>query len=579
MKIQFFLKKNINLILVVILCLATGLRFYKIDEYSFAGDEKFGLLVSQFLVQEGGNQPESLRKLNSPYFTPKEFWKKRTYEDFEKSIANRENGTSAFYSLMNYYITDIFGISDFTMRMPSLIFNVLTVLLLFIFIRTHLKSDSLAVLSAFLAAISPYFISYSQIARNYPVLAFFSLLSVHLLLLIFREEEKNRRPFFLYFEYGFVVFVCLMNHYSIFPLFLIQGLYCLLFLRKQRVWLGLTLAMIIPVLGMLFWIKFSGGQWSMHSIKQSASDNTLVARYSPNDWIAITSFSTIIKQLRHILSMQFLIIDGVSFAVSGVKNFILSSGTAISFGLITACAKNTRVQLALTAGICLIAYFIFTIAPLQHIILSVFLFGFYVLLEKLYFQFNKIQFFVLLLTIIPIVFLIVFSIQDKNTMRIIPRYIAYSYTFSLIIVALIIKYLLTFKGEIKYFFSFILLLQLYYIVGLINDKYQDKPLAYFQVFNEPRMKNPYTLAASKILEIYSKGDTVIYPSYMPKSIMKGYNMPSYSVQDAQYTNCYLPKNAEIIQRVDKNEPNKIILKKADGSKILIFDFKVTKYRY
>lgn len=574
-----FLKKNVNLILIAILCLATGLRFYKIDRYGFAGDEKFGLLVSQFLVQEGGNQPESLRKLNSPYFTPKEFWKKRTYEDFEQSIANRENGTSAFYSLMNHYNTEIFGVSDFTMRMPSLIFNVLTVLLLFIFVRTHLKSDSLALLSAFLAAISPYFISYSQIARNYPVLAFFSLLSVHLLLLIFRDEEKNRQPIFLYFDYGVVVFICLMNHYSIFPLFLIQGLYCLLFLRKQRAWLGLTLAMIIPVLGMLFWIKFSGGQWSIHSIKQSALDNTLVAKYSPNDWLAITSFSTIIKQLRHILSMQFLIIDGVSFAVSGVKNFILSVGTAISFGLITAYAKNTRIQLALTAGICLIAYFIFTIAPLQHIILSVALFGFYVLLKKLYVRFNKVQFFILLLAIVPILFLVVFSIQDKNTMRIIPRYIAYSYTFALIIVALTIKYLLTFEGEIKYFFSFILLLQLYYIVGLIKAKYEDKPLAYFQVFTEPRIKNPYTLAANKIVETYSKGDTVIYPSYMPKSIMKGYNMPSYSVQDAQYTNCYLPKDAEIIQRVDKNEPDKIVIKKADGSKKLVFDFKDTKFRY
>lgn len=579
MQMQLFLKKNAQLILIAILCLATGLRFYKIDEYGFAGDEKFGLLVSQFLVQEGGNQPESLRKLNSPYFTPKEFWKKRTYEDFEQSIANRENGTSAFYSLMNHYNTEIFGVSDFTMRMPSLIFNVLTVLLLFIFVRTHLKSDSLALLSAFLAAISPYFISYSQIARNYPVLAFFSLLSVHLLLLIFREEEKNKRPLFLYFDYGMVVFICLMNHYSIFPLFLIQGLYCLLFLRKQRAWLGLTLAMIIPVLGMLYWIKFSGGQWSMHSIKQSAIDNTLMARYSPNDWIAITSFSTIIKQLRHILSMQFLIIDGVSFAISGVKNFILSVGTAISFGLITAYAKNKRLQLALITGICLIAYFVFTVSPIQHLILSVALFGFFILLKKHLLRFDKIQFFVLLLTIIPILFLIVFSIQDKNTMRIIPRYIAYSYAFALIIVALTIKYLLTFEGEVKYLFAIIILCQLYYIVGLIQDKYEDKPLAYFQVFNEPRIKNPYDLAAKKIVAAYSKGDTVIYPSYMPKSIMKGYNMPSYSVQDAQYTNCYLPKDVEIIQRVDKNEANKIIIKKVDGSKTLIFDFADTKFRY
>ncbi|MFY7911412.1 MAG: glycosyltransferase family 39 protein [Emticicia sp.] len=579
MQIQPFLKKYTYAILVAILCLAAALRFYKIDEYGFAGDEKYGLLVSQFLVQEGGNQPESLRKLNSPYFTPKEFWKKRTYEDFEQSIANRENGTSAFYSLMNHYNTEIFGVSDFTMRMPSLIFNVLTILLLFIFVRVHLKSDNLALLSAFLAAISPYFINYSQIARNYAVLAFFALLSVHLLLLIFRDEERNRRPIFIYFDYGLVVFICLMNHYSIFPLFLIQGLFCLIYLRKQRAWLGLTLAMIIPVIGMLYWVKFSGGQWSMHSIKQSAIDNHLMAVYSPNEWIAVTSFTTVIKQLRHIFSMQFLIIDGISFAVSGIKNFILSVLLAFSFGFITAYLKNTRIQLAAAIVICLGAYFIFTVSPIQYIILSVGLFGFYTLIRNLYQKFDKVQFFVVLLAVLPIFFLVVFSIQDKNTMRIIPRYIAYSYAFALICVAIMIKNLLAFKGEIKYFFGLILLLQFYYIANLIKAKYTDKPLAYFQIFNEPRTRNPYKSLADKIIQNYAKGDTVIYPSYQPKSIMKGYNMPTYSVQDAQYTNCYLPKNSDIIQRVDKNESNKVILKKLDGSTTLLFDFKETKFRY
>ena len=56
-------------------------------------------------------------------------------------------------------------------------------------------------------------------------------------------------------------------------------------------------------------------------------------------------------------------------------------------------------------------------------------------------------------------------------------------------------------------------------------------------------------------------------------------MPSYSVSDAQLTNFYLPKESEIIQRVDINEDNKIIIKKANGSEKLIFDFKGAKYRY
>ena len=97
-------------------------------------------------------------------------------------------------------------------------------------------------------------------------------------------------------------------------------------------------------------------------------------------------------------------------------------------------------------------------------------------------------------------------------------------------------------------------------------------------FPEPRKVNPYTLSATQIQQKYAKGDTVLYPSI---SVEKrgGIGMPSYSVVDAQLTNFYLPKDSEIIQKVDINEPDKIILQKADGNKLLIFDFKGTKFRY
>ena len=116
------------------------------------------------------------------------------------------------------------------------------------------------------------------------------------------------------------------------------------------------------------------------------------------------------------------------------------------------------------------------------------------------------------------------------------------------------------------------------VFHLINTIWEDNSPRYFMSFSEPRKMNPYEFSASVIQREYAKGDTVLYPSVFIEK-RGGVGMPSYSVSDAQLTNFYLPKDAEFIQRVDIQEENKIIIKKANGSEKLIFDFKGAKYRY
>ena len=86
--------------------------------------------------------------------------------------------------------------------------------------------------------------------------------------------------------------------------------------------------------------------------------------------------------------------------------------------------------------------------------------------------------------------------------------------------------------------------------------------------------------AEKIEHNYTPGDTVLYPSVTFKEGDMGFNMPPYSVQDAQYINLYLVNNkTEIIQRVDTTESEKVFLKHQNGEKSLIFDFENGRYRY
>ena len=100
--------------------------------------------------------------------------------------------------------------------------------------------------------------------------------------------------------------------------------------------------------------------------------------------------------------------------------------------------------------------------------------------------------------------------------------------------------------------------------------YKDKGPRYFSEYETPRIANPYVSIADKITETYAKGDTIVYPS---KFLMDfgGKYMPTYSVVDAQLVNFYLPKEAEYIQRVDPNEPDRVFQIKQDGSKIELFN--------
>ncbi len=573
------LQKNIEkyawLIVVLCLVLAFYLRVHRLGERGLAGDEKYGLLVSQFMAQEGSNQKESIRNPQTPYFTPKQFWKERTWDDFEWAITHRENGTSALYSLANHLVSECFGVSDFVLRFPSVLYGLCSIILLFFFIKRHFGNINLALLSVFLASISPYLIFFSRVARNYSMLTFWALLSTHLLLIIIDNEKKNKRKVYLYLIYGCVVFANLMTHYSIFPLFFIHFIYCLIYLRDKATWIGLLSSYLIPFLGMIYWLKFGGGQWSFHAIKESAIANSLMATVMPDDWLALTNAKSVSKQLAHILSMQFLMVDGVSFKVTGIKNAFLCVLLSIFWIITLKKVSKKQVQMGLILGSIFVSFFLFSIYPTTYLITSVFLYLIIDFIFRIKFN-NQLIVFLLLLIILPILSLVAYAIQDGNTMRMMPRYIAYSYLFAIILFAWIILKYFEQKSWMNYIVLGTIILQIGNLAQLIDNIYLDKPLYYFQAFLSPRQANPYQQAADKILEVYAKGDTIIYPSFTENIPYKGYNSPEYSVQDAQYVNIYLPKNAEIIQRINKNEPNRIYCI-GKNKQVLIFDLKGLRY--
>jgi uncharacterized membrane protein len=568
-----------KLYLLIFLAVAFGLRFYKIGAHGLAGDEKYSLFVSQFTAYEGNNQKDSVRKPNSPYFTPKEFWSKKSTADFFDAIARLDTGNGALYTFTLHFWSKIVGLHDADLRLLSLLFNLATILLLYFFVKVHFKDENLALIAVFLATISPFYIAYSQIARNYAMQFFLVLLATHFLLLGLRNSNRTNLYFLLY---GITALAAELCHISTFPIFLIHGLFVLIYYRKISTILRFGISMVIPVLGVVLWLNSDGGKWLIDYVNNSVKTYNLLAQTQPDEFLSVATPKNIVKQLMHVLSAMYITADGLYSQLKGLKNFLIAIISIIVWMIVIFKVKNEKYRIITLISIFITSLALYSVSNFHFFIfcinLSLIPTTYYFVMKERDFEIRKLWVLLVLSSILPFVFLVIFALQDGNTFRIIPRYVGYSYVFNIMLIAILFWRVYRFKMILKYWKLLGFAIQLFFITLLIFDLYDDKAPRYFMNFPEPRQENPYTFAADKILKIYAKGDTVLYPSRFD-STPGGKFMPKYSVVDAQLVNFYLPKDSEIIQRVNPNEPDKIVLKRQSGQEILIFDLKGTKYRY
>jgi hypothetical protein len=569
-------KSSIYIALCTLLLIGGGLRLYKLDAYGLGGDEKYALLVSNFIYQEGGGQNEVLRNESENYFTNKQLVPPTSFHDFQRAIASRDNGSGATYDLLLHNWIKLFGVSDFALRSLSVLFNMLTVLLLFVFTKTWTGNYKLALLIAFLAAVSPFYVVVSQVSRGYSLLFLLALLSTYLLLFYYRSHKVVYMVF-----YSIVVFLALQTHYSIFPLFFVHGLYILIFHRKLNSMVAFGLAMVFPFVGMLAWFGSTGGQWAMHSVSQSAIAYNQMALIEPYEWLRISTLTTVLDQTWRTFTLTFPLIHNIGEVLIGVKNLVLAGfiGVVIAFAYVAKPLKPL-IKFGVVSLFLGAQYFFTSVQPLSFILFSLVIALVIISVKQVVSVKNEMLLLSGMISVLSFVFLVIFAFQDGNTMRILPRYSGYSYAFSCVGAG---AFLYHFSNN-KHVTSFILLLVFCLVtlnyVHIFRAIYADNAPNYFHQFPEKRLPNPYYFLAETISETYSKSDTLILPSAAIDTTYGGFEIVKYSVQDAQYLNIYLSrKELKIIQRIDRSELNKVILKHADGTSEILFDFEGMKYRY
>lgn len=588
--------RTTTLLLGALLVLALALRLYRVGTYGIYFDEKSTLLISQGVCLEGFNQKDVFSK---KYFTPAEFWKPKTFNDFIEADIRGDIGNSPSYYGVLWLWMEVFGLSDTSLRMPSVIFSTLIVWLLFVFVRRHFQSDSLALVSAAVAAVEPFFVSYSHIARNYSMTFFLTLLGTHIFLLIMERVRQTSSPPkglslpALYLAYGLVFVTSVLSHYLTVTVFLCHGLYALLFLRNTKTWVTLGITSVVGLGLVSLWFIFGGGKYTFFTLDYQAKFYRNIALTNPYKSgfgiILPATIPNIAVRAVPIFTDLFMVTNGMIAVLVSIRNSLLALGLgAAATVVIHRYYKVSNPPMwvyGAVPAILLIGIPFYSFEPLRLLILSVVPAFLYLIWRYITDRTDTSQkplvVMLFLLAFVPTLFLLFMAWRSGHTFGITQRYSGFSFPYVCILVAMGLRQLTTLRWWFSVPITLVLLIQAGNIAQLLIDLYADQAPKY-TFFAKPRIPNPYWSSAKKLEELYAPGDTILYPN-KKRQIFSEKMDKTYSpvaLLDAQLVNVYLPQDATYIQRIDPNERDRIVLVKGQsGKKITIFDFKGSTYRY
>ncbi len=597
--------RNAKFILITILVVAALLRLYRVDSYGIFFDEKSTLLISQGVCLEGSNQRDVFSK---PYFTPSEFWKPKTFADFIEANIRGDIGNSPAYYGVLWAWMNAFGLSDLSMRLPSVIFSTLLVLMLYIFVKRHVRTENpattetIALTSCALAAVEPFFIAYSHMARNYSMTFLLTLLATHLFLLILERHPRSPlpgptapatpAPWWLYAAYGLTLATAVLSHYLAITVFACHGLYALLYLRDVRVWTRLALAGLLGFVPIVLWFVYGGGKYTFFTLNYQATLYRKLALTNPfnNPYgqILPATLPNILKRVTPIFADLFIVSNGLGPFLLSLRNTTVAVGLGIAAtAVIVRYYRNDNPPLWVKIGLpalLLIGLPIYSAAPLHYMLVMA-----TVPVGYLVWQYarsvtgsdqKRLLVLLALLAFFPTVFLMGMAWRSGHTFGITQRYSGFSFPYVVVLVAMGLHQLAT----LRWWFSAPLWLamgiQAVFVGQLLAKIYADTELKYTS-FGVARLPNPYWSAAQQLIRQYQPGDTILYPNrqrLIESKIDLTYS--AVSLLDAQLVNVYLPPAATYWQRIDPAEPDKIVLRKGGtGQRVTIFDLHGSKYRY
>ena len=287
------------------------------------------------------------------------------------------------YTLVPFIAT--LGLNELSVRLPSTLFGSISVIFLYLIVAQLTKEKKLALISAFLLAISPWHFFLSRIALEANLALSFFLIGLYLLI------KGLDKPFFLIpssFIFGLSIFT--YNSARIFvPLFLVS----LIFLYKKKMKLNLSsvtsglifiafllagfyLAVFQDSSARYYWVRILD-EGAINFLEQSRNNSpfsNLITQLIYNK-ITYFSYNFVLNYFKH-LSIQFLAISGGTNYQFSVQNLGLIYAVELPF-LVYGFFKLLRNKL----GWIFLAWFLIAPIPASltreapHVLRSIFMLG------------------------------------------------------------------------------------------------------------------------------------------------------------------------------------------------------------
>lgn len=185
MSYQLILKYKSIILLFLIIILASFLRIYKIDQIppSISWDEA-AVGYNAYTIANWG----------------KDEWGKT----FPLIFTSFEDDKHPVYVYFTAISVKILGLSDFSMRLPTAIFGVMCVMVVFYLTKIIFASNFISLISALFVAVSPYSIQFSRFNHQANFALFFWMLG----LLFFLKAIRGKKIFlpFSFFSFGISLF-------------------------------------------------------------------------------------------------------------------------------------------------------------------------------------------------------------------------------------------------------------------------------------------------------------------------------------------------------------------------------------
>lgn len=172
-----------------------------------------------------------------------------------------------FYYLLLRFVSLIFGYSELALRLPSIVFGVLTILVIYkIDNALNQKSVRVGYLLALLLATSQIHIYYSQEVRMYSLAIFLVSLSAYLFI---NNLKKNSK--FVWILFGLVNTLILLTDYLPILMFAAFFVWAIVNERDKKWWLNFILSYVPVGLIFVLWlptflIQSANGKWLLATV-------------------------------------------------------------------------------------------------------------------------------------------------------------------------------------------------------------------------------------------------------------------------------------------------------------------------